>query len=237
MSLHSKQLIELLDSLRADVRNFFTGLPDAERDRSGSWEVWAPKDLMSHITFWQNTTVDVLHSLEAHPPELPPFEERNRANFLATNQKSWQEIYAAYETSLDQVVALLEPLSERDLTDANRFPRTGGTPLQTTVLGNSYSHTAAHLAELIGKYAGTERAQQMQEQSTTRLIAFDPSPHSRGTALYNLACSYALGGSVTRAVEILHQAFPLRPDLVEFSKQDTDFDHIRSAPEFQALYG
>jgi hypothetical protein len=88
----------------------------------------------------------------------------------------------------------------------------------------------------VGKYAGAAQAQQMQEQTTEKIIAFDPSPPSQGAALYNLACSYALGGNVARAVELLGQAFPMRPDLVEFSTHDTDFDRIRDAAEFQALY-
>lgn len=236
MSQHSEQLAALLNSMRAGVRSFYAGLPENERFRSGTWEVWAPKDVLAHITFWQNTTVAVLQSLDSSPPEQSPFEERNHANFLATNQKSWEEINAAYEKSLDQVLEGIGPLSEMDLTDANRFPRTDGAPLQSPVLGNCYNHTSAHLAELIGKYVGADQAQLLQEQVAEKIMAFDPSPRNRGTALYNLACFYALDGSAARAVELLQQAFQLRPDLVEWSKQDTDFDRIRNVPEFQALF-
>lgn len=237
MSQRSAQLAALLNDMRDTIQDFYAALPETERTAFGTWETWAPKDFLSHITYWQNSSLEVLNELHQTPPERPEFEERNHQNFLATNQKPWDEIRAAYQHSLDALLARLDSLGDTDLTEPDRFPRlTNGTTLEGNILGNGYSHPAAHCAELVRKYRGETDALDLQESVTRKLIAFDPSPRNRGTALYNLACAYALSDNVTRAVELLREAFPLRDDLVEFSKQDTDFDFVRAAPEFQALY-
>lgn len=238
MSTHAAALAALLEEMRQTVENFYANLPQAEREAYGSWEKWAPKDFLAHMTYWQNSSLQVLNSLTQEPPSQPEFEERNHQNFLATHEKPWSEIHAAYHQSLDAICARLESLSDGDLTEPGCFPRLGSeTSLEANLLGNCYTHNAAHLAELLTKRGNSAGALQLQEAATQKLIDLDPSPRNRGTALYNLGCAYALQGDVTRTVELLRQAFSLRDDLLEFSKQDTDFDQIRSNAKFQALYG
>ena len=55
-------------------------------------------------------------------------------------------------------------------------------------------------------------------------------------ALYNLACFYATTGQPDKALPLLPEALRLRPDLVEWSKEDSDLDTLRDMPAFQALY-
>lgn len=237
MSQRSTQLAALLDSARKTVQNFYDALPEAERIRDGSWEVWSPKDHLSHITYWQKSSLTVLDELQQSPPDVPDFQDRNRQNFLATCSEPWEQIHAAYHQSLDALCARLDNFSDADLTESNRFPRLRqGATLESVLLGNSYSHTTTHLAELVTKFDSPAAALRLHEDTAQNLIAYDPAPHNRGTALYNLACAYALSDNVARATELLREAFPLRPDLLEFSKQDTDFDKVRNTPEFQSLY-
>lgn len=236
MSQKAEQLAALLNSMRDETENFYAALPQAEREANGTWEAWTPKDVVAHLNFWQKSLLDILKSLEQTPSDAEPFEERNRKNYFNNASRPWAEVNAEFENSQNQVMALVKTFSDAELTEPNHFPRITNGTLQGTILGNTYSHAATHLSELIGKRYGAARGQQFQEHATQKLIEFDPSPHAKGVALYNLACSFALSGNSQRAIELLRQVVPLRPDLIEFSKQDTDLVSLRELPEYQALY-
>lgn len=232
----AQNLIALIDDIRSETERFYNSLPESERTANGSWEKWAPKDVLAHLYFWQSNLLKRLNGLDQPPPEEEPFMERNRKNYLHFESSPWSEVYAAYANSLDQILARVAKFSDTELTTPNHFPRISTGTLQTNILNNTYTHAVTHLGEIIGRRDGIAAGQELQERATQRLVEFDPSPGPKGVAFYNLACSYALAGNTKRAVELLRESFPLRPDLIQFSREDTDFDSIRSQPEFQALY-
>lgn len=236
MGKKSAELIELMNYMRARTEAYYNALPEETRVANGTWEVWSPKDALAHLTFWQSNLLEILNSLELPPPEQPPFGERNHANYLNYENQPWAEVHSAYAGSFDKILELVKTYSDGDLETPNRFARIPNGSLQGTILDNTFTHTATHLGELIAKNGDQRAGQELRELATQRLIEFDPSPRSQGVALYNLACSYALAGQSKRTIELLSRAFRFRPDLLDFSKQDTDFDPVRDQPEFQALY-
>ena len=52
---------------------------------------------------------------------------------------------------------------------------------------------------------------------------------------YNLACYYSLKGAKRQALDYLSRAISSNPALREMVSRESDFDPIRSDPEFQAL--
>lgn len=236
MGKKSAALIDLMNFMHARTKAYYNALPEEKRVANGSWEVWSPKDALAHLAFWQNNLLEILNNLNMPPPEQAPFGERNHTNYLNYQHRPWADVYGAYASSFDKILDHVKTYSDEDLETPNRFARITNGSLQGSILGNTFSHTATHLGELISKNGDPQAGQELQEVATQKLIEFDPSPRSQGVAYYNLACSYALAGQSKRTVELLKQAFPLRPDLVDFSKEDTDFDAVRDRPEFQALY-
>ena len=79
-------------------------------------------------------------------------------------------------------------------------------------------------------------ASELLEKAVVQEQALGTLPNDRGAALYNLACFYATTGQPDKALPLLPQALRLRPDLVEWSKQDSDLDVLRDLPAFKALY-
>ena len=236
MGKKSDELVALLNDIRAKTEAYYNGLPEKVRTANGTWEVWAPKDALAHLAFWQNNLVDILNNLQSPPPEQAPFNERNHSNFLKHQSRAWSDVYNAYAASHDMIVEHIKTFSDEDLETPNRFPRIANGSLQGTILGNTVGHSATHLSELLTKNGNEKAGQDLQELVAQKTIEYDPSPRTKGVTFYNLACFYALGNHPRRTVELLKEAFPLRPDLVDFSKEDTDFDAVRERPEFQALY-
>lgn len=58
-----------------------------------------------------------------------------------------------------------------------------------------------------------------------------------GLTHYNLACYLSLAGKKTEALAELAQAIALDPDFRRLAQDETDFDPIRSDPNFLALLG
>lgn len=236
MTQQADELIGLINYVRGKQEAFFATLPDAERAANGTWEVWAPKDAIAHLYFWQNNLLTTLNGLDQTPPEEEPFEVRNNKNYLHFQARPYAEVYGVYSDSLDEIIARVKGYSEEELTTPNHFPRIANGTLQNLILGNTYSHNITHLGELISKRGTIADGLKLQEEATQKWVAFDDSPQSKGTALYNLACAYALTGDATRTVELLKEGLALRPVLIEFSKEDPDFNLVREQPEFQGLY-
>ncbi len=58
---------------------------------------------------------------------------------------------------------------------------------------------------------------------------------TRGVALYNLACAYALTGQTDKALEALDASGETGFDIHEAAPSDSDFDSIRDDPRFKKL--
>ena len=66
--------------------------------------------------------------------------------------------------------------------------------------------------------------------------SLDTSKVGQGRNLYNKACSYALAERKSEAIQMVREALKLAPNLVEWSKQDTDLENLRDDPEFEEIY-
>jgi tetratricopeptide (TPR) repeat protein len=66
--------------------------------------------------------------------------------------------------------------------------------------------------------------------------ALEFKPDDDDNTFYNKACYYALRSQIEQAIQNLQQAIDLNPDKYrEMAKTDSDFDSMRSHPQFQAL--
>jgi len=65
-----------------------------------------------------------------------------------------------------------------------------------------------------------------------KAISIDPN---LADAYYNLAFTYALKNEKASSIESLKTAMNLDKSLIDRAKADSDFDNIRSSPEFQKL--
>jgi tetratricopeptide (TPR) repeat protein len=112
---------------------------------------------------------------------------------------------------------------------------TGSLPLWQNVAFTGGYHPMHHLADIYLERGDFQSAQAVQERVAEGLAALDDSDAWQGPRQYNLACFYALHDKPERALALLKIAFKRAPNLMEWSKQDSDLDSLRELPEFQAL--
>ena len=76
----------------------------------------------------------------------------------------------------------------------------------------------------------------LQEDAAQKLLKLDQDPAWQSEVIYNLACHYALSGDKETAIARLRLALHHDLALLDWSRQDPDFDGIRQEPDFQAIY-
>ncbi|MBI5563795.1 MAG: ClbS/DfsB family four-helix bundle protein [Chloroflexi bacterium] len=235
MSDTKTRVLDLLDRAYADLQVFITTLSEADRAAVGTRERWAIKDAISHSTMWQRRSIEritaIVHGEE--PQNADNYLALNDEHFEAYRDRSWAATAAEAEKTYRALAALTQSLSEEDLTDPHRFAQAHGRALIRSIAGNGFTHPETHLAYLYAGRGEIERANQLQAEVTALLEAI---PEERATARYNLACFYAVSGQQARALTELTTALKSYPELIDWSKQDSDLDSLRDDPAYQALY-
>jgi tetratricopeptide (TPR) repeat protein len=128
---------------------------------------------------------------------------------------------------------LIQATSEDDLTRPLHFSEKEPSSLAAQIMGNGLEHPVLHYADYYRRHGDLGKAMQIYEASVAAVADW---PEQYGTARYNLACFYALNGQTDSAIAELREAVRLRPDLLEWSKQDTDLVSLRQFAAYQALY-
>jgi tetratricopeptide (TPR) repeat protein len=233
-----KNLLALVEHVARIERELVGDLTAQDRSGTGEPTRWSPKDLVGHVTAWQQNLVQMLWAGGGHQ-EFQTVEAVDHANamiFEAYRDLSWAEVLDFADRARQSLRGFLEPIADEELSDPARFVWLNGQPLWRRVAGNAVVHPILHYAQFTAERGAPEKALRLQEEIGDRLLALDEDPVWQGTTKYNLACAYALSGMKERAIRLLREGLRLNPDLREWSKQDPDFEAIREDPGFKAIY-
>ena len=231
-------VIDLFGRAQSDQRELLAALSDDERAAIGTADHWSVKDMVLHIAFWKNRQVERLAAAARGetPVELEHYEQVNARVFEEWRERSWQAVSDESERVFDALVAQVRAFDSAALVDPNRYAWQKGRSLLSSLVGNGFWHPESHIAQCYIDRGDLPRATRMQEALTEQLGQYGDQLAPRGEALYNLACFYAANGQADRALALLPEALRLQPDLVEWSKEDTDLVSLHDSPAYQALY-
>ncbi len=231
-----QQVIDLIEQAYRETRKLVNNLSDAERSAVGAVDHWAIKDVMAHLLASQ---ADLLQTLAApHRPAPPPrdFNEVNAENFERYRHTPWADILAEWEHGHAQLMEWLRAASEEEIAAPFQFSwQSQPQPGWRGIVGSGHTHPLAHLSQFYIERGDLDYAVQIQEQAAQELVALDDSPAQQGNALYNLACFCALSGDKAKALAKLEQAFKLNPNLINWSKQDSDLARLHADAAYLAL--
>jgi len=231
-------LIDLIGRAQADQRALLAELSDDERTAISAPDRWSVKDMVVHIAFWKRRQSERLAAAAQGitPEELEHFEQVNARVFEEWRERPWPAVIEESERAYDDLIARLHVIDNDALVDPNRFEWQKGRSLLSSIVGNGVWHPQAHIAQYYVDRGDLLRATRLQEDLTELVGQFGDELTSRGEALYNLACFYATSGQVSKALTLLPEALRLQPDLIEWSKEDTDLVSLHGLPAYQALY-
>ena len=225
-------VLDLLRQGHLDEEAFVQELSESERAAIGTPELWSAKDHMAHRIFWHQNLIGEVTAILQHQ-EIPSREESddqiNAKVFEEHRLQSWSDLHAESERVYAELLALIEQLSEDDLTDTQRFASlTGEHPLYAVFLGSCYEHDQEHLVQYYSDRHDMARAIQIREKCADRILQAEVPAWVKGSFLYNLACFYAQQNQLEKATAHLQEALAFAPDLTEQAKSDPDLAALRN---------
>jgi tetratricopeptide (TPR) repeat protein len=229
------RLVQLLDLAQSFQRQLIADFPSDSDQRRGTWEQWSLKDELAHIIAWQlNSLARIAALMHAElVPDFNDYERINRAIFDTNRDRKLAEIVAEGDRARADLVALIRSVPEADLAMSGPFGDQESRSLAEQILNNGFEHPILHYAGFYQQRGELAKGTQLYQASVAAVADW---PEQYGNARYNLACFYALSGQIELALAELREALQLRPNLIEWSKQDPDLAALRTEPAYQALY-
>ncbi len=236
MGLHTHLLALYLHEDKEDKR-FISTLSATEIEFEGTPETWSVKDSIAHVATWNRKMARRLErAIRGDTPE--PFGDLTDVNaemFEQNRDLAWSETQEMQTQSLDRLVAAIKALPEQDLANPDRYSWQNGRPLFRTVVNVTYFHAMSHMAEFYEKRGERNYADQIQQRAADLQRRLDNSQGWQASVTYNLACYYSVTGNLAQAVSGLEEAFELNPDLIQWSKKDSEIDPLRKEPGYLKL--
>ena len=237
-----RRLLALLTRGRADQGTLAERLSPDERAARGELHAWSAKDHVAHNNFWRQDAVRRLQA--ALDGSEPPDTERDETQTLLLNDRVfqeqretlWEELVMETARLHAETAALIQRLTEDDLTQRGRYPWQRGGSLGGLIFVNWYDHPAEHWADIYLSRDELDRALELRQAvvATVReLFAHDPTMYSY--MVYKLGGMYARNGRSEQAIGAIREALTVNSSLIEWVRQDTDLDPLRALPAFHAL--
>ena len=147
---------EVLQQLYAERRRLellISRLTEAQLHERGVVENWSVKDIMAHVSFWEDRGCQVMDAaLHNHKPAIfdQPFDldALNAAAYAQNKDRSLTEIRTKFHESFRNYAASVESLSETQLSDPKRYDWTEETPMWQFVESDGTHHYREHADQI-----------------------------------------------------------------------------------------
>ena len=143
------KLLEFMRTERAAWDALLAEVGEERMLEAGVDGAWSVKDIVSHVTYWEQDTLRVLEVVARG--ETPEFSEQDEmdalnARAVARNQHHAPSAVIADSQRVHQaLLAMVETFPEADLIDPNRFEWLPDWTLWQVIAGESYWHYRQHV--------------------------------------------------------------------------------------------
>jgi hypothetical protein len=149
-----KQLI--LDQIRAAQNELLTAIAGLDSDamlRAGAVGIWSVKDVIAHLTVWQSELITALSQLDRRGivpniVKIDDLDEFNEEQYRINVRRGLDVIVEDLHGVHKHLLAAIEALDERTLTDSRKFAWLEGETLESLIAENGYWHESEHAAQI-----------------------------------------------------------------------------------------
>jgi hypothetical protein len=231
------QLISIIEATIQEFRELEKLLSPEKLEQKGTLKKWAVRDDVLHCAFYVQQFADRLAWPREHAKvDGSDYLTVNDDVWTAHQSESWAATLKMLEDACRAVIAGLQLLSEEELNDSKFFTWLGDRSVADYIPGLVFTHGLMHIQYTFVREGMAEAAIRNADKAYKMAEALDSSEAGQGRNLYNKACSYALAGHKAEAITMVMKAVKLAPDLLEWSKQDSDLESLRDDPQFMAIY-
>jgi hypothetical protein len=230
------RVLQIVEKGRAVEMEFMGNQTEADRSLEGSFEKWSAKDAIAHANYWQDVrtrrAASWIEGQELEP--IPHYEQANAQAYAEFAKHTWEEIEAFAQQTHENLVSLVSGLSDENLTGPAE--ESDDRKVWEALVGSAYTHKLAHYAELYTDRGQQETTSRLWSEWADLVSPLDDGAEWQGGVHYNAACSLALAGDRSGALEELKRSFELRPSLRSWSRRDSDLESLHDLPEYKSLY-
>jgi hypothetical protein len=135
---------ERMRAEHARLEALLANYSDEELVQPGRFGAWSVKDMLAHITFWEQRLIAYVNGakeslVQSDEDELAAIDRINAGVLAANRDRSLAEVRAAFDASYQQTLALAESLSAEDLADE---------VLYGLLAGDTFDHYREHIEML-----------------------------------------------------------------------------------------
>lgn len=152
------ELLAAINTEHERLTSTLRGLTDEQLVQPGVESDWSVKDVLFHITWWEQWMVQKLDALargDNIPRLLRPDEDQDaglaRLNsdiFAASRDRPLAEAREAFDRSFQQALAAVTALSEHDIFDPESLGGSLGEAPLHLIASDTYEHYAEHSATI-----------------------------------------------------------------------------------------
>lgn len=118
--------------------------------RPGPQDDWSVKDLIAHMTFWENRMLERVVDLLNDKPAgtTPNIDEVNTQVFDNNKDRPLADILAEFEANEARVLAQIEVLDDDQINTRGRYKLDPKYAMLDLIIGDTFGHYAVHTPEL-----------------------------------------------------------------------------------------
>lgn len=196
---------------------------------------WTAKDQLAHLAACRLVAAAELDAARTggDAPDTAEDDVENAKVYAETHHLPAALILERGRNSWNKLVAALDECTDEDLAKPRRrAPQQAAWQL---IAETAYIHLADHLGYWADDHGDEAAAEDAAKWAHQLVFATFTEDQRRGAADYNLGRYYAMRERADEAMPYLRSGLKLRPDLLEWAKQDPDLNLIRSNVELASM--
>jgi hypothetical protein len=150
------ELLEILQAEKSHLDTVIGRLTEAQMLEPGIEGNRSVKDIVAHITAWEQRMIQWLRESSAGlVPQRPApgmtwddLDTLNEQTYLETKDKALPEVVSASATSYAQALRAVHEMTDQDLFDGSRFAWRNGDPIWHMVAANTWWHYREHREQI-----------------------------------------------------------------------------------------
>jgi hypothetical protein len=162
--MNKSELINSLEESREKFLDLLELLDEDDLLTPNAASDWSIKDLLVHLTMWEAQLITLIWQLKSgQKPTTIHFaglsdDEINQKWYTENINRPLEFVLDDFYAVRDQTIRRVGEMSERDLTDPNRYPWLKGKTLWKIVAESSFEHEQEHIQALLA-WVAKRRAQ------------------------------------------------------------------------------